>query len=226
MSNSKEHTSYKILRNSELNDLMEQIGVKDVIQLEHNKASVTTLMDNSYVLFPAHGDRGVLFYNQLELEEMIQNKTYPVNENPSFLEKEKTRILNLEHSIDYFMMELSESYKTEFKISQDKAYLDQLSKTIVERKRKPNEFEINALSIYFSALMKDKVNGVWKYRPIYAFNVFYEPEVCDKNGMKRSQAYVMAMKLLDSKYWRHGFDLGAMLERYTEDFNTIHGEQY
>lgn len=198
--------------------------------LDYNGAFITVYNDGSAVVRPPIlGEKeGLVFYDLDAMEKMIASRAYPVKGNDTFWEVEKERVLDLAGSMPYYCAWLSEMMGFKTELNSNKAYLAELSAAAKEAltskkiKKKDKEFLRGYLSIYIVELLRQKVGGQWKLKPVPFLNVYYVPEIVKGNK------YASPWKHLGSRLKTAGFmpvDIEELVESSNEFYPAM-GRNY
>ncbi|OQP54579.1 hypothetical protein A4H97_21660 [Niastella yeongjuensis] len=226
----KEVSGYKVMSTAALNELEEknQSLIDSTYQLESNLAFVTVFKDKTAIILPGKGDKEGLFFENTEaLNKMVESGVYPVKGDGSFWERQKSRVLNFANEMDYYCSRLSEMLNFKVELRNDPQYLKELSQIITLKfSTKPKRIDKNLycyLAIYVGELLRRKVDGAWKFLPIYSLNVYYQPEIVSNGKFCDHWGFIIGQLEMASFL---PVDIEGLIERLEGDFFPVDSRRY
>lgn len=174
---------YIIMNRLELNKIIQEkdsILNRDYI-LNYNKAFVFEFKDGTGIILPPAlgGDDGILFYDMQSMNNAIQTRQYPIKEGNSFWVRERKRVENIDKELPVYLDKLSKYLNYPIELSFDSQYLNVLSKVFIEqfKSKKVNKDYYYLAGIYVSELVRLRLQGEWKFFPLYSLNMSYALEI-------------------------------------------------
>ena len=211
MSNSliSQNNEYTVLLKNDLFEISKKNDGELIEQIQHNLAYVKFLeKTKEYAVFPQKGKYGVLFKNEEILRKCIDKREFPVEyETDSFFEKDKTRIFNIDSTIEEFLEEFKNILDIENFVFNTKE-VNSLSKKInkVYKSQIENKERLSYLSGYYMMYLmyyhnSDKV--FYKLDLENTLNQYWIPNL----GIKDSNKKISFWKIIEENIGTSNFDL-------------------
>lgn len=180
---------YKVLTNDSLISLCEQYDGKFYKQVKSNTAIIEKLSNNTFVMLPAYGEKGIYFLDENIMEKMIEDCNYPIEtDTGTFYELYRNEILNLEksnsnESILFFEKKFNELCGLKFDYSFSNSFLNKLERVIKENRKdaiKLDELSV-VTTILFNEGFRKAIDAKWWFDEQFSLNKFYVP-IVNKEG--------------------------------------------
>ncbi|RZJ51445.1 MAG: hypothetical protein EOO44_14595 [Flavobacterium sp.] len=128
-----ESSQFKVMDNDSLVSLSEKQKSSFYKQIDINGAIVEKLSDGNFIMLPGYGKKGILFYDENAMEQMIANNVYPKETDTGTLyETYRNEILGLKNksddsSITFFEHKFEKVSKMPFDYSFSITFLNKLT---------------------------------------------------------------------------------------------------
>lgn len=174
--------NYQIISFEEANAIRQKERLQMKYQIPENYAIVYETKDKRILLFPATGNKVVLFPNEKSMQKIIQDIGVPIPSNNIFVKNQKL-IAEWENSTNALLTTLSTSIEINLNTKIEYEHLNQISKAINRIIKEMSVEEIyENYYLTFGALVGkiiiDNVeNSEWKIFKHYDINPYYIPDI-------------------------------------------------
>lgn len=174
--------NYQVISSTEALRLVTEHSLQLTEQLAFNFAFIYCLPDDKFLIMPSCGKSkySLIVDDETVLNEMIQNRYFPVPDSGLLFEKERDRIHNITQDISYYTNILSGKLQMDVEVKDDSAYFKLLTKALQKYTKHDIEYDedfIVAIGIYTGEILRRRMGGIWAFRKERIMNPYWVPEV-------------------------------------------------
>lgn len=196
--------NYKVMLKKDLLNMIDNMNENFVYYDKETQSKIYTSNNREFILLPASGIKGIVAQERSILDSIIKNGIIPIEEEkPNLFQLEKSRLLNLQDNIEYYINTLRIEIqmpltKDSFK---DISKFKEINKKIRSMNAEEAYYKIFIpLGVIIGEIVRDKINGSWKLDKRYGYNPYYVPYIKDDNNRNYLPWYKLADVLLNKKF--------------------------
>jgi hypothetical protein len=176
-----------------------KLDLTNIGKKKKNLSTIGILKDGRVLLWPAAGNRGMLFESKAEYDSIVKDDIIPLVDPGNIVEQNQALIKKIPNELDGIFYQLSEKldFKLEFD-NIDSLYLDEFAKRIKKfgYKKAYDELFI-PLSIYVGELIMRNRKGEWQLRERFGVNPYLSASVYTRT--ERFNPFRTVMQILTEK---------------------------
>ena len=173
---------YSLIPNLEAVKLMKEKDGKMIENIHKHFAKTYKLNDGKFIIIPDIGKYSLLFDNEKEIKEFLNNPEYPLISDDPFT-NESENLFNLPKSIDHFYHQFNLLFDVQLSKVDNHKSLESFFE-ILERKQNLKKNEYMIASIILGDYLCTKINFHWeRQKNNFQFQEYCVPQIVHKSGI-------------------------------------------